>query len=1353
MTAQKFQDAYASLTDCQKAIVDVCILSVNTTYTSGLTEKVAILASKYNKATIDKERKFIPKQLVVGNSWSIEAHIDVIVARYTDTYHKYPSEKIETLNKNVRKDVSWNGLRTTLRELLEAAITNNRATLEYRMRFPAIPRTEEPKLVELLIHYEQALMALSYFNCKVVKEALQLAVCHHMTQLAPTSELTAKLRRIAAEAPSKEVTEAALEAELLEYLMGGLLDKAQHLIEQHASLAKSSYAPFVWHYQASSLLNQGALEKLGKTWLVKKEGRFSRQPILLKHLFTLSLTQQAAANAPTMDKLSSYLYEYYSASDAPFQGMLYKTLNQQEHVKEYTNRLKASTVEEVTPNTLLSVCLGAFYLGVSLPASTLDRALQVIALLQTNGYHTLALEVTYIATELLPENANLQQLLASQEQTLGFKPLAMQHVQKQDWEYTLDQLLSAAPSPTEGQQATSDARIIYLVNVKYDRVTPILQKMGKGGAWSKGRNIALKRLKSEEVEGMTPLDSRIAATIKKTYGYHADEYVFDDDKLWKELIGHPLLFDEDAPDIPIELVERKPVLIVTKKGKDYTLAFDIKPTPNQKYQLVKETSTRYAYVEQDERHLRIGNALGSGKLKIPSAGESQLKELIARLSGTIEIHSDFTNQNVEQHPADSSLRILMMPVGDSLKAEILVKPAGDKPPYCHPGKGIGFINTTNEQNVNIQVVRDMGQERKNADALAQAISHLDFDMDDDFTMHFTEPSECLALLEVLQQQSELCKVEWPEGVQYRLRRQVGMGNFNIGITQKGQWFDIEGSLQVDEQTVVSLQDLMKMRRTSNRRFVEMGDGDFIALSEALRKRLDEIESAFIDSKSSRVSTFALPAIIEEPEEYGSFKASAKVIDFKKRIEKADKMAIAIPKMLEAELRPYQTDGFRWLAKLSEWGAGACLADDMGLGKTVQAIALLLHHAPQGASLVVCPASVLPNWVSELRRFAPSLTPVTLNSSNREETVKGALAFDVMVTTYGLLQSEEALFQSVEWNGIIFDEAHILKNHQTKTHKAANNLKAKSRVALTGTPLQNHLGELWSIFNLLNPGLLGNLNTFNETFAIPISQNPEAYQRGILKRRITPFLLRRTKSTVLDELPAKTEITLTVTLSPDEMAFYEAIRREAVENITNTEEAGQKHLRALAELTRLRLACCNTQLVSAEVDLPSSKIEAFAALVEELIENNHRALVFSQFTKHLNLIQTKLREMGISYQYLDGSTPIPERGELVKAFQQGNDPLFLISLKAGGLGLNLTAADYVIHLDPWWNPAIEDQATDRAHRMGQQRPVTVYRLVAEGTIEEKIVRLHQTKRELAEGLLEGTDSSAKLSAEEMLQLLM
>ena len=316
-----------------------------------------------------------------------------------------------------------------------------------------------------------------------------------------------------------------------------------------------------------------------------------------------------------------------------------------------------------------------------------------------------------------------------------------------------------------------------------------------------------------------------------------------------------------------------------------------------------------------------------------------------------------------------------------------------------------------------------------------------------------------------------------------------------------------------------------------------------------------------------------------------------------------------------------------------------------------------------------------------------------------------------------------------------------------------NLQGDFKIITTGTPIENHLGELWNLFRFINPGLLGSQKRFNERFANAIERNQDKATQQRLQRLIHPFILRRTKTQVLTELPARTEITLTVELKAEEMAMYEALRREAIARLADSNaEHGAKHLQVLAEIMKLRRMCCNPKLIMPETSLVGSKLQLFGEVLKELLENKHKALVFSQFVDHLSIIRQHLDEQNISYQYLDGSTSTKKRKQAVDAFQAGEGNVFLISLKAGGTGLNLTAADYVIHMDPWWNPAVEDQASDRAHRIGQQRPVIIYRLVTQNTIEEKIVDLHQQKRELANTLLEGTDVGRKMSTDELINLI-
>lgn len=387
----------------------------------------------------------------------------------------------------------------------------------------------------------------------------------------------------------------------------------------------------------------------------------------------------------------------------------------------------------------------------------------------------------------------------------------------------------------------------------------------------------------------------------------------------------------------------------------------------------------------------------------------------------------------------------------------------------------------------------------------------------------------------------------------------------------------------------------------------------------------------------------------------------------------------------------------------------------------------------------------------MERFAPTLSVRVINNTDdRTETIKKAKANDIVLSSYGMLLTNSENLCNKKWNAIVLDEAHAIKNRDTKTSATIMKLECASRIILTGTPIQNNLGELWNLFQFANPGMLGSWDEFNKKFITPIENDKDKDRQKQLKKIIQPFMLRRTKNDVLDDLPEKNEITLPVELSDEELSVYELIRRKAEKML---QEGGEKiEIQTLTEITRLRQTACSISLVEKHWEGANSKVETFINIAENISNGGNRALVFSQFTSFLAIIRERLDELRIPYLYLDGSTPVKQRERLVNEFQNGDCPLFLISLKAGGLGLNLVGANYVVHLDPWWNPAIEQQATDRAHRIGQQQNVTVYRLITKNTIEEKILRLHQTKKNLADALLEGTDMSHKITPAELLEML-
>jgi len=450
---------------------------------------------------------------------------------------------------------------------------------------------------------------------------------------------------------------------------------------------------------------------------------------------------------------------------------------------------------------------------------------------------------------------------------------------------------------------------------------------------------------------------------------------------------------------------------------------------------------------------------------------------------------------------------------------------------------------------------------------------------------------------------------------------------------------------------------------------------------------------------------------------------------------------ALPVDLAASLRPYQRTGVAWLTFLREAGLGALLADDMGLGKTIQALC-----AVAGKTLVIAPTSVVHNWSDEIRRFRPGLTACVYHGAKRALDP----AADVTITSYALLRLDEEVLGKTAWDTLVLDEAQTIKNPESQVAQAAYRMKASWRVTLSGTPVENRLDELWSQMHFLNRGLLGGRRDFQERTARPIADGIEG-SAARLRERIRPFVLRRLKRDVAPELPPRTDAILYCALSDAERRIYDAVRAATLQEVVAKLSEGGGVLAALEALLRLRQAACHSALVPGQQADTSAKVERLRESLETVRAEGNRALVFSQWTSFLDLIEPHLRTAGIGFARLDGSTV--DRAGVVEQFQDpAGPPVLLISLKAGGTGLNLTAADHVFLMDPWWNPAVEDQAADRAHRIGQDKPVMVYRLVAEETVEERILLLQEAKRGIADAALGDAARAASLTRDDLLALL-
>lgn len=928
----------------------------------------------------------------------------------------------------------------------------------------------------------------------------------------------------------------------------------------------------------------------------------------------------------------------------------------------------------------------------------------------------------------------------------GTQPVLTSIRRKQLWELVLEELSEIEDKG--GKLPEKQVRLMYIIHGYRSEVEVREQTRLSSGKWGSGKPISGIRYRTGDLDFMDEADRIIHERWMNKGGY----YLTIEDAL-PNLVGSDRVYmGKYAPFEQVKITEEKPYLIVEKKATGFALSSNVPKTDLESSRpvIVKRSETHYVVIPMTVQQRNYYNRLLSLDA-FPLEAEDLLKEFFPKIAHQVEVHSSLIEggSTLETIAGVAEVGLQIHPQGSCFRVCFFARPLHSGKGEFVPGKGAALV-VDEKEGTRYQVKRKLSKEREIYDALIGFIEDsMNKSVDNENVVLY--PDELVELLEYIQQSPECYFVEWPEGEKLRLKTSPASTSWNISLNSKGNWFEIEGDVRIDDETVLTMAQFLELLGRSKGKYVRLNDKDYMRLSDSIRKQLRRLESLAVPEHGKmQVSAFHAGLLGEIRNGELEIAYDDALESLWNKLESSKDLIPAIPSTLQATLRDYQIDGYHWMARLNHWGAGACLADDMGLGKTVQTIAYLLYKAADGPSLVVAPASVVPNWRKELLRFAPTLKPLVLNEAdNRTELLASAKGYDVVLSTYGLLVTEMDALTSKEWNIVCLDEAHTIKNRDTKTSGAAMRLNAANRLLLTGTPIQNHLGELWNLFRFINPGLLGNYDQFHRKYIVPIEQEADKERQQQLKRIVHPFMLRRTKAEVVEELPDKMEIVLPVELSEEEMGVYEVIRRKAEAML---EESKSINVNALTEITRLRQAACSAALIEKKWKGENSKINLFLDLMNEIKEGGNRVLVFSQFTSFLKLVCSELDKAGVKYLYLDGSVTMKQRERLVQEFQQGSCQLFVISLKAGGLGLNLTGANYVIHLDPWWNPAIEQQATDRAYRIGQQQNVTVYHLIAQHTIEEKILRLHQTKRDLADSLLEGTDMSHKLTGKDLLEIL-
>ncbi|AXQ98340.1 DEAD/DEAH box helicase [Pseudoalteromonas piscicida] len=1180
------------------------------------------------------------------------------------------------------------------------------------------------------------------------------------------------LTQVQAKTQSPQLT--CLLAEYQIYTMQ--LDKAQALVANiqtaYSAQIMASIA-FLQQYDDLIVCFEQALKAKNK--ITKRKKQYLGRTLGLFH--KLALLQQANSHDAALFGTLSQQLEFESQdSKAPYNNffannvLLYcaESLSQNSSYSSahlnYSS-LKKSHVFDYYLGRLLD-CFAHFWCNQSLDAKALASLDDCIATFERLS---------------LPLFAGLaKQLMLAQhgeQYPLPFNPeLNVSHLvaKKTAWDLALDKLIALNPNANTSQEVGEQFRLIWQIRQgRFDiEFLAREQKRGKTG-WGKGKPISCKQLKQhpEQFSYISQSDKKLIDAIapQSGYGYNGRaDYALAGIPALKAAVGATNLYHEDDLKQAITIAEKSPELHIRQHGDDLLLSIPNLPSyfgQPQTYSFIQQAEHHYEFIVFNQSHIQVAEIIGESGLTVPASAKQKVLSSIKAIAPYLNVQSDLADidTGLDSIEAQSALVINIQPYHQGLDFHCVVMPFGEKGPIFHPGHGIATVSAEIDGK-RLSTTRNLLLEQQRLDEL-DTHCPLFLEMTDN-RLSLAEMDEALEVLQELELviNQEPCpmalKLRWPKGKKVKLSSKLESQHLQLAMSKKNEWFDMTGELQVSNDQVIELKQLLKMVATSNGRFIALDGEQVLALSSELKAQLDQLNNA---TEGGKFHPLAAPLIAEATTGMRMKTLPAWEAQNEK-MQQAVALTPELPSTLQAELRDYQQAGFDWAMRLAHWGAGACLADDMGLGKTIQALAMILARANVGPTLVIAPTSVCFNWQQEIQKFAPTLSVKLFSdyphSDARAEMLSNLQPLDCVIISYGLLQREVDILKSIAFETIVADEAQALKNPLAKRTQAACALKGKFKLITTGTPIENNLTELWSLFRFVNPGLLGNLKRFSEKFSAPIENANEdklaAHRaRKGLKHLIQPFILRRMKHQVLTELPPRTEINVPIQLSQEEQTFYEALRQNAIDEIsqsTQQDSANEQRFKMLAALTRLRQACCHPKLLMAESQITSSKLAALDELLTELQENNHKALIFSQFVGHLQLIKSRLEKRGIRFQYLDGSTPSKARQQAVNAFQKGEGEVFLISLKAGGSGLNLTAADYVIHMDPWWNPAVEEQASDRVHRMGQTRPVTIYRLIAKGTIEEQIVELHHHKKDLADQLLSNTDKVMKLDVNDVLSML-
>ncbi len=848
-----------------------------------------------------------------------------------------------------------------------------------------------------------------------------------------------------------------------------------------------------------------------------------------------------------------------------------------------------------------------------------------------------------------------------------------------------------------------------------------------------------------------------------------------DGDLARMLLGHP--FIEDEHGAALRIVEAKPQMQV---DDDHRLFLRALGRPVSAVDLASGAALvtdpaghRLIVVVADAQERTLARAVAQlGDAPLPSTLVAPVTDRLKR--GRVELDLPASLRGQPCAPSSSLLVTVAFVatgrdmIGGGARFQVRARPLPGGATFL-PGEGSACVYGENDHGP-VWCRRELDDERRRAADILGCCRVTEEDSCGPFAFALLSPDRALDALALLTARDDVTLAVAHDAMSISRAK---ASELRVRYSERTDWLGVDGGVDLGEGERLGLTPLIEALR-AGRRYVVVDDHRLILLEDELRARLAALSAFAVQKKSKETPEVSVPVaaarFVHEELVGPGFVAPS----LPERFAETDTLDGQPPAGIAATLRPYQQEGLRFLRRLCATSGGGVLADDMGLGKTLTSICLLVDRAAQGPQLVVAPTSLAHHWAREMARFAPGkLRPIVLavvdGAQARAELCRFAQAGDVVITSYGLVTRDVDLLAALPFATMLIDEAQAVKNAATTRAQALRKLRAQARLALSGTPIENHTGEVWAILDLVVPGLFGTFTQFKSRFADPIEKDNDDTRRALLARALRPFVLRRTKAQVAQDLPEKIERTLVLSPSPEEHAAYERLRMAIVVDLhergaldqppsedRTAATAGEQRVQILAALTRLRLAACHPALVDDVLDeahvRPATKHKALLSLLAELRASGQHALVFSQFVSHLRLAERFAKDLGLRTARLTGETRSADRVASVDRFQRGEIDAFFLSVKAGGFGLNLTRATTVVHLDPWWNPATEDQASDRAHRIGQTLPVTIVRLVMDGTIEEPMLALHEKKRALADAILAGTDAAGRLDVRELAALL-